>query len=885
MRRCVMVKGAGSVFCPFLLIMLTLSGSLFPAQPQAYGRESSSGDAASSSTISFAARDSLRYDLVDQTMTLWGSASVEQAGTSIQGPEILVDYEASSLYAEKAGDESAGGAERPVFTDDDGAFEADTITYNFDTGRGVTSNIASEMEEGYYEGEEVTRLENGELLVKNGYFTTCPKEDPDIWFSSSNMRIIPNDRLIARPLIMYVRPVLFSRELPPIPLIPLPYMVIPLRTDRASGFLIPKGGSSSSRGFYLSNLGYFWAISDYMDLRLEGDISFNGSWRLAERYRYKKRYLYEGAFEAEYEHSVNDSDGVEYDNWYLNLEHQHRFDPTAFLDLNLEYLGGERDYDISSIDYDNIVNEQTSSYASFSKTFDEGNRRATVSYQGTQDLRNDDASQTVKASYYQGRVYPFMTGDAGEGDWRSRLSLTPRASVRADWVDIGGEDLITYRANAGLRFAYLADLDGGNTLNLTQEVNLEGILDERDAYGYRRAGRLSLPFGIESTLWKHLYVNGRVDFNSSYADGTIRLSDDGSGGVLTEYSDDMSSFSTYGVSLEAETRLYGTLRSALLHDLTGIRALRHTFIPELSFSWNPDFTSDSYGYYDRYFDPVESEYVRYNRFRDALYDDIPGPSSTVGITLGNLLQAKVDDESALSGERILQLLSFSASASCNLAADSLQWSPLVLSASSSALSPDFLLSAGAVYDFYSYDPVTEERIDRLYADEGNGLLRFVRGFVNMSFQVDGYFRSGGGDENPAGDDRGAQEQGSLYSERFSGPHRGSDVYRLPWKLRMSLYLNSRHENPFEPAETDALLNTSARFSLTDIWQVGVNTGFDLQEGDFVFPQLDLYGDFNCWEVGLEWVPSGEYQSYFLQIGLKSSLLQDLRFRKRGQFGG
>jgi len=837
------------------------------------------------STIVFSARDSLRYAISLRTMDLWGKASIASDNMSIDAPRIVVDYSTSSLNAYPSKDDKGDLVEKPVFADKKGSFEAEEITYNFSTREGLTENISSETDEGYYSGEEVTRLENGELLVKNGFFTTCPKDDPDFWFYSRDMRIIPNDRIVARPLIMYIHPVLFSQQLPPIPLLALPYMVIPLRTDRSSGFLIPRAGNDDDRGFYLSNLGYFWAFNDYTDLRLEGDLALNGSWRIGERFRYNKRYLYHGTLEAEFERYLNDSDESKYDNWFVNLEHHQEFDPTARLDLDLEYQGGNRYYDVNSIDSENIITEQASSYASFSKTYNEGRQGFTLSYQGVQDLTSDDVTQTLSAAYFQSRVYPFSSGSNSPDDWRSRFSLIPRADATIYSAVIDEDDYWNYRGNMGLEMAYLQDFSEGFSARFTQGIHFQGQFDDSPLYGIRRGAKLELPLGVQSRLFRYLNLNASILFNNYYQDGVVTATYD-DGDVVTSTTDERSHFSSYGVELEAETRLYGTLYSGLLRDLAGIKALRHTLIPTLSFTWNPDFTSDDFGYYGRYYDESEGAYVRYNRFMDALYSEVPGPNCTVGLGLQNLFQAKMAGDPKKSSDRVVQLLSFDASTAYNFAADSLKLAPLVLSASSNALSPNLLFSAGAVYDFYSYDAVSGDRINTFYADDGGGLLRFVKGFMNMSLNVNGYFRSGNQGSAPTeilnaveGDNALAT---SVYKERFRKKSHLQEAYRLPWQLRLSLYLNSDHENPLEPADTDALLNTSARIGLSNIWQLGVNTGYDIENGDFVFPQINLYGDFNCWEMGFEWIPSGEYQSYFFQIGIKSPQLKDLRFRQRGR---
>ena len=214
---------------------------------------------------------------------------------------------------------------------------------------------------------------------------------------------------------------------------------------------------------------------------------------------------------------------------------------------------------------------------------------------------------------------------------------------------------------------------------------------------------------------------------------------------------------------------------------------------------------------------------------------------------------------------------------------------MTLSATSNALAPNLLLSAGATYDFYSFDPVTGERIDKLNVDDRGGLLRFVQGFLNMSLSVKGSFKDKGEDAKDAGDtsqddkDEISVEK-AIYRERFD-----RDAYRyvnnrLPWQLRLSLYLNSNKYEPLEPAETTVLLNTSAKVSLSKTWHLGLNTGYDVENHELIYPQINLYGDFDCWDMSFQWVPTGEYRSYFFQIGIKAPHLQDIRFRQSGRLG-
>ncbi len=844
-------------------------------------------------TVVYSARDSLVYDIGGRSMELWGKASISYEEMKIDAPKIVIDYSTSIFDAYPQEDPSGQLSERPVFTDRDGAFEADRMTYNYSTRKGRTVNVSSQIEEGYYTGENVKRLETGELYIRDGIYTTCPKEDPDFWFYGRNMKIIPGDKVVARPLIMYVRPKPFSTRLPAVPLIPLPFMTFPIKNERSSGFLIPSF-SNDDRGLYLSNFGYFWAFNDYMDLRLESDVAFNGSWRLGERFRYRKRYLFNGYLEGEYERYMrshpDDPDYVDYGNWNFRLVHHHRFDPTAKLDLNLFYQGGRRYYDVNSINPESIINEQANSYASFSKTFDEGSRSLTASYQRTQDLRDDDLTQTVSASYYQGRVYPFRDGEGSTDGWGSRFSVTPRASASAEYSTFSDLDYSDYTGNASMQFTYHHDFSRDFKANFSQRVEVEGRLDYNPLDDDRWGVKVELPFSINSTLFRYFNVNAALDFTGYYLDSSVEQYYDGTE-VVTEKLDEPSDYSTWSLELDALTRLYASVYTGLLDDLVGIRALRHTFIPTVSYTYNPDFRGEEYDYYGTYIDAL-AEPVRYNRYQNAIYSSVPGEQSTLGLSLQNLFHAKIAPDDPSNGDKVVQLLSFDASTSYNFAADSLHLSPLVLSASSNALSPNLLFSAGATYDFYDYDRETGERIDRFYSESGNGPLRFVQGFLNLSLNLQG--RLNGGRERPSSvleaSGNGADEEERLlkkaiFEERYDHDYYRKTAVKLPWQLRMSLYLNSSRYDPTEPAVTTALLNSSARVSLSRIWQLGLNTGYDIENRELIYPQINLYGDFDCWDMSFQWVPAGEYKSYFFQIGIKASHLKDIRFRQSGSYGG
>lgn len=836
------------------------------------------------STVIYTARDSLLYNFEKRTIKLSGKAAVEYKDIRVEGPEITVDQPQRTVSTSASRDSLGNVLELPTFTDTQGSFNAESMSYNYKTRFGTASAISSDGELGIFSGREVERFSSGKLHVEDGIYTTCDLEEPHYWFWGKHMTIIPGKRLISRPFIMYIHPEIFHTRLPVIPIIPLPWMSVPISNKRASGFLFPRAGQSSGRGVYLSNLGYFWAISDYFDLRLESDVSFNGSWRFGERFRYKKGELFSGYVEGEYErvklNKPGDSDYERYINRNLRIVHHQSFDPTARLDANLYYLDGNRYYDINSIDTESIITEQATSYASFSKSWDEGARSLILGYQRVDNLINEDLSQKATATFYQERIYPFRTRFSdSQTDWRSRFSIQPSLSLSGEFVDdsTGSSDL--YVGDAGLEVNYSEQFAPGYRALFTQGVHVQGQRKIMTAQSDLDGTMVELPFTIQSTLFNYLHLSPSLTFTHYRVNSTM-VYDNTTQSFVTV--NQPGEYSTTVFSVDAQTRLYGVANTGFLDKAMGLKALRHTFIPTLTYSYNPDYRGGGYDYFRSYYNPVTQSIKRYNRFDQSLYSQVPKERSWVGVDLQNLIHGKFRNDDGSS--RTVQLLSFSASSGYNFAAESMPADPLVLTVTSNAFSPALLFSGGATYDFYSFDDATGERLDKLAMDDGKGLLRFVNGFLNMSVSFSGNLRSEyvppvEREEESVVKNGASPIQRAIFRDRFTEDELVDFRSSLPWSLRMSLYLASDKSDPLNPSTT-ALLNSASRVSLSRNWQVGINTGFDLDKGKLVYPALMVWRDLHDFQFSAQWVPSGEYKGFLVQIGMKPAQLKYLKVQAR-----
>ncbi|MEI6639447.1 MAG: putative LPS assembly protein LptD [Chlorobium sp.] len=825
-----------------LMLLMTLA-----FQRALYAADVRKDRSAMKSVVRFTAKDSVVYNFDRRSMELWGKAKINDDDSSVKAPRIVIDGTTSLLRAFGTVDSSQSVAEPAMFSDRQGSFFAETMTYNFKTRRGETTHISSSSGAVKFKGDRVSRLENGDMVVRDGTFTTCDEIEPHYWFSSSSITFNPDTGIRAKPLYMYIRPEIFSMRLPAIPVMALPYMAFPAKRERISGFLMPTL-ASYSHSTALSNLGYYWAIDDYSDLRVAGDIAVNGSWRLGERFRYTKRDAFSGQITGEYKRYVVDAALPLSSEWNANIVHHQVFDASSQLDVALQFQGGKRHDDLNAINMETVLTEQTNSRASLVKSFHDENSIVTATYNRSADLRNHNDRQSTEATFYQNRHYPFRSGFSLEDEsWRSAVSVTTGASLAVESLSLNNLSSSGYRGFAQGELGYYREFADGYNALLTQGISFQSV-QPASGSGYRGT-RMLFPLRMQSTLFHHLNINPSItSIHSLRTDGGE------------------SPFSTTVVSVDAGTRLYGTLGTGLFEHIVGLKALRHTFIPLISYTWNSPFSGHWYGAASsNVYDWPNA--TPFNNFEATRFTGVPAGQSVVGISLKNLLHGRFkgalssEEGDVADGDRTVQLLSLTASTAYNGAVDAFRLAPLTVVTSSNVLAQNFLLSGGAMYDFYSYNTVTGDRVNRYNSDDGNALLRFVKGFMSMSLSLQGSRQAG----SVASFASTHAAPFASYTDRtlFHEPFTASD-----WQLRFSFLLQTDKSNPLE-STYDKLLNVSAKVAWSKNWQTGVNTGYDLGNGKVVFPMLQLHRDLHCWQMGFQWVPSGVFKGYAFQIGLKA----------------
>ncbi len=203
-------------------------------------------------------------------------ATVEYKGTVLRADEIVFDPDTEVL--------SASGS--PDFSDEGERLVGDTLAYDLNRQTGSIVEGATTFEDGLYYGDRIERDTDGSLRVRGGVYTTCSAARPHYRLVSHQMRIYLDDKVVARPVILYIGD---------LPVLALPFYVFPIRKGRQSGFLIPQieFGFSEGGGRFIRNFGYYWAPNDHWDVTAWADYYDQTRWiaHLQTRYALQVRPL------------------------------------------------------------------------------------------------------------------------------------------------------------------------------------------------------------------------------------------------------------------------------------------------------------------------------------------------------------------------------------------------------------------------------------------------------------------------------------------------------------------------------------------------------------------------------------------------------------------
>ena len=830
--------------------------------------------------VTFDAKDSLL--LIGQNNAyLYGDGMVEYQTFKLNAEEIRMELDSSTVYATGVIDSTGKLSGTPIFQDDGDTYESKSMKYNFKTERGFITDVITEQGEGYLTGAAAKKMDDGSFFVKDGKYTTCDNhEHPHFYFNITKAKMRPGKDVVTGPGYMVLADV-------PLPLA-LPFGFFPFSKDYSSGIIFPSFGEDYNRGFYLNNGGYYFAISDYVDLAVRGEIYTKGSWGLSGHSSYVKRYKYRGTFDISYLTTIYGDKGSPDYQKQKNFQVVWSHSQDAKANPNMNFSAS--------------VNFATSGYS----------RNDVNSYYNSSFTENTKSS-TVNMTYrFPGTKWSLSTtASIAQRSQDSTLAVSfPNLNVTLSQTApfkrkraVGGE-----KWYEKIRLSYSGQFQNSLTAQQDQFFKKSLIKDWRNGF------RHSVPVSATFSLFKYINLSPSIQLNDRMYTSKIRRQWD------TQASREVMD-TTYGfynlfdfqASLSFDTKIYGFWRPMkFLGDK--IQMIRHVLTPTVSFSASPDFGDPMWGIYGSY-DYVDPQGVprtrRYNYFSHGVFGSpSEGKSGIVSVNLANNLEMKVKSDNDSSGVKKISLIeNLSISQSYNFAADSLNWSKINTSLML-RLVKNFNLNLNATWDPYIYRlnaSGTPVRVNKTRLQAGKGIAKlsstgtsFSYTFNNNTFKrkkKEDLPSTDGDDEedteeedsfNATNDNlrnlREQRRQESLENQR-SADADGYAAWECPWNLTVNYSVNYGY-GAFDYDKMDYKgkwtqnLSFSGNIRPTKNWNFSFSASYNFDLHKIAYMNCSISRDLHCFTMSASFVPFGPYKSYNFHISVKSSLLKDLKYDKR-----
>jgi len=805
--------------------------------------------------IEYSAKDSAIFDVSNQKLMLYNQGDLKYKEYDLKAARIILYKDSHIMEAYGVPDSVKPGRfmGTPIFLEGSKKYEASNLRYNFVTRKGNISMGSTVIEGGFYLGEKIKKVAEDVFFIQNGRYTTCDKEDPDFYFGSPKMKIMQGDKVIAEPVYLFIDDV---------PIFALPFGVFPNHSGRSSGLIPPAYGEDATYGRYLSHLGYFWAISDYMDVALQGDYFTRGKINLLSRFRYALRYKYTGTVELGGTRirlgEATDLDKRSEDDWLINVQHNQTIDPSTNLSANVNILSSKAYYDNSTNNLSTLLQQNAVSNVTLTKFWEGTPNQLSINYSRDQNLQTNEIRQTAPSiSFSRSQTYPFRNKNTSLLDLKWYEAISYSYNTQALYLD--QKTLKVSGVNDG---NFNRNTRGG----LRQSVATNAPL---------KLSQFSLsPFFNYNEIWYSKSVTQHIN----PADSTL---------VTTDVKG-FKAFRYFNTGISLDTRLIGLFNTRFL----GVKGFRHIITPSIVYTFQPDFSKPQWNAYGTYTD-ITGKQVKYSFYQREVFGGAPGGEvQSIGLNVGNVFEIKVKDTDTT--DKKFQILNLTGGVSYNIAADSLKFSELGLSYRTQIGS--FLnIGGNASFNVYKYvDGVG--RVNRFLLNTDKKLAQLTAFSINLSTTLaggegKGLFGQGNvvtaKDTTKKSDSTLTKDTTSTYSNsnEYAGIYGDKPIdFSIPWSIGLNYNYSINKSNPSVIAKFSNI-SVNINFNLTKNWKFSFAMGYDIFQQQVTAPYITIYRDLHCWEMNFNWVPTGIFRGFRFELKIKAPQLQDVKITKQTNYRG
>ena len=826
--------------------------------------------------------EKINYHLKTEETQLIGNAKAHHENTDLEAGYINVNWPTKILNAfPRSISDSLYKTIKPTIIEKGrDPMVGNEMIYNLDTKRGKIIYGKTKADDGFYKGKEI-RNEGDEIIyIKNSVFTTCDLDTPHFHFESNKMKIIQNEVVIAKPIIL---------KLAEIPVLGIPLAIFPHQGGRRhSGWIMPAYGESRSRGQYIDGLGYYWAPNDYWDSKFTLSFGDRQGVVLNIKNQYRLRYKFNGSFYIRNQQFLSGSEDIislkenRNSNFMFRWNHSQVLRNNQTFNANTTYSSNgdyNREY---GLDVAQRMDQKATSNVTYTKRWTKSKNSISFNLYSNQDLLIDKKIDNT-SNYY---IAPTKTG--------SQLNILNRTIPKISFRH-GQSNLIPTKNDQKRWYNNITWNYGFNYTNKDRKYYESVFIDSLDNYDWKRDEN-GIPidtFFIDNgwvhtasinaptKLLKYININPRISLRSNWVNRTFdKVWNDSTNNFQNIEASGLDTRTTGSFSINANTKLYGIIALPF----GPLKIIRHVASPSIGYSWTPDFSKPLFGYdlgyIETYDDPISGNIIEHDRFSGTMAGSTPiAEQKNVNFSLNNIFQAKtiLNEE-----EKKIDLFSWRMSSSYNFAADKYNLSNL-RSSLRSKLFGKLNLDLSMTHDFYDYNNETGARVNDYRMNE-NGFLapRLTNARLSTGFKINGdNWQKNDNlilkniDTSKIKDDLDETLlQQPIKSRKNS--QKGGNL----WSTNISLSYNYNAYSPLNKTKT-FWVNTSSNIQLSKNWKLAYRARFDMIKTDLVSHNVSLNRDLHCWELSVNWTPSGIGQGVYVKLNVKSPNLKDLKIEKKG----
>lgn len=836
--------------------------------------------------VTFSSEDSMVYDAKSKVARLYGNSNVKYQNMDLSSDRIQMSLDSSLVRATGTADSTGAISGTPVFTMGQDKYESDTMAFNFKTKKGFIYNVYTEQEDGYLSSQHSKRDSSGVLYLEHGRYTTCDQPHPDFYIALSRAKVRPGKDVVFGPAYLVVADV-------PLPLA-IPYGFFPFTKSYSSGFIMPSYGDESSRGFYLRDGGYYFAMSDKWDLKLLGEIYTKGSWGLSVASNYRKRYRYNGSFFFSYQNTKNGDKGMpdytEQTSFKLQWSHRQDTKSNPFSSLSASVNFASTSYERNNLNSMYNPQSYTQSLRTSSVNWSTSFSSLGMTISGSANLSQNMIDSTVSLTLPDlnisvSRFYPFKRKHmAGKERWYEKISMSYTGQF-SNSIDTKEDKL--FKSNL--------------------------IKDWRNAFQH------NIPINANFTLFNYININPSFNFTDRMYSNKVMKSWDEQ--AQTERADTTYGFYNvynWSMSIGASTKMYGFWVPSKKIFGDKIQAIRHVLTPQVTFSYAPDCGSRYYETYQKTDADGNVSLVEYSPFENGLFN-VPSRGKTGSVTfdLSNNIEMKVKSDKDSTGYKKLSIIDeLGFNMGYNMAAKEKPWSDLTVRLRLKWWK-NYTFNLNAVFATYAYElddngkPYVSNHTE--YSKGRFG--RFQGLSQNISFTLNPeklkkWFGGGDDEEDATEDDNNTEDddtgiESNVDDDMVNGQNGarkknagkaetdadGYMKFSMPWSLTFGYGITMR-ENTSGKFNTKTMrypyaftqtLNFSGNIRISDGWNISFSSGYDFENHDLSMTTASLSRDLHCFNMSCS-VVLAPYTSYNFSFRCNAATLTDaLKYDKRSGY--